>query len=56
MASTRAEKYKEKREEIEKMNESVAPKKKASKPIKENASKEDVLKGLVSEMYSYIPC
>ena len=46
MASTRAEKYKEKREEIEKLNESVAPKKKVSKPIKENASKEDVLKGL----------
>ena len=47
MASTRAEKYKEKREEIEKMNESSTPKKKVSKPVvRENASKEDVLKDL----------
>lgn len=47
MASTRAEKYKEKRDEIEKMNESSTPKKKVSKPVvRENASKEDVLKDL----------
>ena len=47
MASTRAEKYKEKRDEIDKMNETSSPtKKKVVKAVKEPSSKEDVLKGL----------
>jgi len=47
MASTRADKYKEKREEIEKMNESVTPKKKVTKTVKGNAtSKESILEDL----------
>ena len=46
MASTRADKYKEKRAEIEKMNESVAPKKKVSKPVRDTSSKESILEDL----------
>ena len=47
MASTRVDKYKTKRDEIEKMNEGVAPKKKVNRAIKENAgSKESILEDL----------
>lgn len=46
MASTRADKYKEKRAEIEKMNESVAPKKKNTKVVRDSTSKESILEDL----------